>query len=69
MNWFDRLDEMQSEMYAKAYDYAVLNPNNPYVKFDENNNLVFHTDNGTMNELDSAFDIWELANILDNLEL
>ena len=68
MKCWDKLDEFQSEMFAKLIDYVRKNGNNELVKFDENGDMLyFHIANEWVNEYD--INIFDLAEVLDILEI
>lgn len=68
MKCWDKLDEFQSEMFARLIDYVRKNGNNELVKFDKNGEMLyFHIDNEWVNEYD--INTFDLAEVLDILEI
>lgn len=66
MGWFDKVDELASEMFAKLIDYANENPNNDYVKYDGNDLMLYI---GNTWEDEYSVNIYHLAELLDDLEI
>lgn len=68
MSWFNKLDEIQSEMYGKLLDYLQKNGNTDFARYDKDNDLIeFKIGDKWYCEYD--VNIWDVADIADILEI
>lgn len=66
MEWRDKLNELQSELYGKLIDHINKFGNNNDVKFDNDRDLLYFNVNGEwISEYEA--DIWVVIDIADNL--
>lgn len=66
MNWSDKLQEFQAEMYGTLIDFLNKNGNQDDVYFDADKDLIyFKIGNDWISEYE--VDIFDVVEILDNL--
>lgn len=66
MNWSDKLQEFQAEMYSKLMDYLEKNGNQDDVRYDADKDLIyFKVGNVWISEYE--VDIFDVVETLDNL--
>lgn len=68
MNWSDKLQEFQAELYAKIIDYLNENGDNDYIRFDkEKDEIYFLIDGDWVSEY--VVDIFDVVDIADEFEI
>lgn len=66
MNWTDKLQEFQAEMYGRLIDFLEKNGNQDDVYFDTDKDLIyFKVGNDWISEYE--VDIFDVVETLDNL--
>ena len=66
MNWSDKLQEFQAELYAKIIDYLNENGDNDYIRYDrEKDEIYFKVNNDWIAEYE--VDIFDVVDIADEL--
>ena len=68
MNWSDKLQEFQAEMYGKLMDYLEKNGNQDDVRYDTDKDLIYFKVNDEWVE-EYAVDIFDAVEIIDNLDI
>ena len=66
MNWSDKLQEFQAELYANIIDYLNEYGNNEYIRYDkEKDEIYFKVNNDWIAEYE--VDIFDVVDIADEL--
>lgn len=66
MDWYDKVNELQSEIFGKILDYVEKNGNNDIVRYDDKHDILFFKIGDTwINEYNT--NIFEVAEIADML--
>lgn len=68
MNWSDKLQEFQAEMYAQIIDYINKNGNNDYIRLDDEKDEIYFLVSGDWVS-EYAVDIFDVVEIIDNLDI
>lgn len=68
MNWSDKLQEFQAEMYSKLMGYLEKNGNQDDVRYDTDKDLIYFKVNDEWVE-EYAVDIFDAVEIIDNLDI
>lgn len=66
MNWSDKLQEFQAELYAKIIDYLNENGDNEFVRYDRNKDIIYFKDEDEWVE-EYEVDIFDVVDIADEL--
>lgn len=68
MNWSDKLQEFQAELYAKIIDYLNENGDNDYIRYDrEKDEIYFKVNYEWIVEYEA--DIFDVVDIADELDI
>ena len=68
MNWSDKLQEFQAELYAKIIDYLNENGDNEFVSYDrDKDEIYFKVNNDWIAEYE--VDIFDVVDIADEFEI
>lgn len=68
MYWSDKLQEFQTELYAKIIDYLNENGDNEFVSYDrDKDEIYFKVNNDWIAEYE--VDIFDVVDIADELEI
>ena len=68
MNWSDKLQEFQAELYAKIIDYINKNKDNGYIRYDKEKDEIYFLLNGDWVS-EYEMDIFDIVEIADELEI
>lgn len=66
MNWSDKLQEFQAELYAKIIDYLNENGDNEFIRYDRNKDTIYFKDDDEWIE-EYEVDIFDVVDIADEL--
>ena len=66
MDWYDKVNELQSEIFGKILDYVRKNGNNDIVRYDDKHDILFFKI-GTTWISEYSTNIFEVAEIADML--
>ena len=64
MNWSDKLQEFQAELYANIIDYINKNGDNDYIRFDKEKDEIYFLVSGDWVS-EYAVDIFDVVDIAD----
>jgi hypothetical protein len=68
MNWSDKLQEFQAELYAKIIDYLNEKGDNDYIRYDrEKDEIYFKVNYEWIVEYEA--DIFDVVDIADELDI
>lgn len=65
MDWYDKVNELQSEIFGKILDYVEKNGDNDIVRYDNHDILFFKIGDTWISEYSA--NIFEVAEIADML--
>ena len=68
MNWSDKLQEFQAELYAKIIDYLNENGDNDYIRFDKEKDEIYFLIGGNWVS-EYVVDIFDVVDIADEFEI
>jgi hypothetical protein len=68
MNWSDKLQEFQAELYAKIIDYLNENGDNDYIRFDREKDEIYFLIGGDWVS-EYVVDIFDVVDIADEFEI
>ena len=68
MNWSDKLQEFQAELYAKIIDHLNENGDNDYIRFDREKDEIYFLIGGDWVS-EYVVDIFDVVDIADEFEI
>lgn len=68
MNWSDKLQEFQAELYANIIDYLNENGDNEFVSYDRDKDEIYFLIGGDWVS-ESVVDIFDVVDIADEFEI